>query len=258
MYRASSFLDVQSLFSYISCMRMSCMLCSNNPDVFLRERERETVVTEQQQITVPIIPLRVRFRISTQSARQAQAHQVASRVGELRTVAAEALEVASEGQRHLDRASEGILQAHEAASDSAHAIRRLDESGQQIDAALAELADLAARMHVLAFNAAIEAMRAGEQGQGFAGIAQEIRALTAQGAEVARQVAALLQAIQSEAAATSQGIERSIARIAAQCRHVTQAGMALDAVSIVTEQMACLAQSLGEAASLREDASSPC
>lgn len=165
----------------------------------------------------------------------------ADKIGE---VATEAMEVTSVGQQQLDRANEGMRQVREATMQSARAIKRLGESGQEINDTVMELTDLTARMNLLALNAAIEAVRAGEQGQGFAVIAQEIRALAAHSAEAARKVASRLHAIQSEVVMASQSIDTSIARVVVQCELVAQTGVALDAISIVAEQISALARDL--------------
>jgi methyl-accepting chemotaxis protein len=156
------------------------------------------------------------------------------------------MEVTAVGQQQIDRANEGMRQVRETTMQSARAIKRLGESGQEINDTVMELTNLTTRMNLLALNAAIEAVRAGEQGQGFAVIAQEIRALAAHSEEAARKVASRLHAIQSEVAIASQSADTNISRVVVQSELVTQAGVALDAIAIVTEQMAGLARGLSE------------
>jgi hypothetical protein len=219
------------------------------PDKGLRVRERE-----QQKIK---IPLRVRLRLSPEQVRVEREQvgemrdgagsngtwkQIPEWVEQIAKAASEALEVTSVGQQQVDRANEGMRQVREATLQSARAIKRLSESGQEINETTMELADLATRMNLLALNAAIEAARAGEQARGFVVIAQEIRALSARCTEAARKVAARLRAIQGEVAVASQSVDASIGQVVMQCELITQMGVALDAIGIVTEQMASLAR----------------
>jgi methyl-accepting chemotaxis protein len=163
-------------------------------------------------------------------------------------VARDASDVTTEGQNKVARAADGMRQVRETTMHSARIMKRLGESGQEINDTVMEITDLTTRMNLLALNAAIEAVRAGEQGQGFAAIAQEIRTLAVHSAEASRKVATRLRAIQSETAAVSQSVEQNIQQVVMQTELVTQTGVALEAISIVTEQMADLVQNICNAA----------
>jgi len=170
-------------------------------------------------------------------------------------VARDASDVTTEGQNKVVRATDGMRQVREATMHSARIMKRLGESGQEINDTVMEITDLTTRMNLLALNAAIEAVRAGEQGQGFAVIAQEIRTLAVHSAEASRKVAARLRAIQNETAAVSQSVEQNIQQVVIQTELVTQTGAALEAISIVTEQMADLMQNICTAAESQSQSS---
>lgn len=174
--------------------------------------------------------------------------RIAERAGKAAQVAGEGRSVTQEGQRMVDRASDGMRQVREATMQSSRIMKRLGESGQETNDTVAEITDLTARMNLLALNAAIEAVRAGEQGHGFVLIAQEIRTLAVSSAEAARKVAARIRAIQNEITAVSQSIEQNIQQVVMQSELVTQTGVALEAISIVTEQMANLVDGICTAA----------
>jgi methyl-accepting chemotaxis protein len=159
-------------------------------------------------------------------------------------VARDASDVTTEGQTKVARAADGMRQVRETTMHSARIMKRLGESGQEINDTVMEITDLTTRMNLLALNAAIEAVRAGEQGQGFAAIAQEIRTLAVHSAEASRKVAAHLRAIQSETAAVSQSVEQNIQQVVMQTELVSQTGVSLEAISIVTQQMADLVQNI--------------
>jgi len=170
-------------------------------------------------------------------------------------VARDASEVTTEGQNKVARAGDGMRQVRETTMHSARVMKRLGESGQEINDTVIEITDLTTRMNLLALNAAIEAVRAGEQGQGFAAIAQEIRTLAVHSAEASRKVATRLRAIQSETSAVSQSVEQNIQQVVMQTELVTQTGVALEAISIVTEQMADLVQNICTAAESQSQSS---
>src|SRR5258706_3552703 len=174
--------------------------------------------------------------------------RVSERAGTVSQVAVESMDVTLEGQNKVDRATEGMRQVRETTMQSARIMKRLGESGQEINDIVLEITDLTTRMNLLALNAAIEAVRAGEHGQGFGVIAQEIRTLAVHSAEAARKVATRIRTIQHEMATVSQSVEQNIQQVVIQSELVSQTGVALEAISLVTEQMADLVQGICDAA----------
>ncbi len=180
---------------------------------------------------------------------------VSERADKVSLIARDASEVTTEGQHKVIRATEGMRQVRETTMQSARIMKRLGESGQEINDTVMEITDLSARMNLLALNAAIEAVRAGEQGQGFVVIAQEIRSLAVHSAEASRKVASHLRAIQNETAAVSQSVEQNIQQVVIQSELVAQTGIALEAISVVTEQMADLVRNICTAAESQSQSS---
>jgi len=173
---------------------------------------------------------------------------VSERAAKIAQVAVEAMDVTLEGQSTVDRAVDGMGQVREATMQSARVMKRLGESGQEINDTVLTITDLTTRMNLLALNAAIEAVRAGEHGQGFAVIAQEMRSLATHSAEAAHKVATRIRAIQQETATAAMSVEQNTRQVVMQTELVTQTGVALDAISVVTEQMADLVQGISSAA----------
>jgi len=174
--------------------------------------------------------------------------RVSERAEKLSEALTEATEVTQGGQQQIARANDGMRFVRDTTWQSARVIKRLGESGQEINDTVVELTGLTTRMNLLALNAAIEAVRAGEQGQGFVVIAQEIRSLAISSAEAARKVASRIRSIQNEITTVSQSIDQNIQHVVSQSELVTQTGVALEAISVVTERMVELMQGLEPAA----------
>lgn len=174
--------------------------------------------------------------------------RVSERARELSVALNEAAEVTRGGKQQIARANDGMRLVRETTMQSVRVMKRLGESGQEINETVLELTSLTTRMNLLALNAAIEAVRAGEQGQGFVVIAQEIRSLAVGSAEAARKVASRIRAIQNEITAVSQSVDQNIQHVVSQSELVTQTCIALEAIGSVMERMVEMMQGLEPAA----------
>jgi methyl-accepting chemotaxis protein len=174
--------------------------------------------------------------------------QISEKAANLSCVAVEAVDVTNDGQGAVDRAVEGMKQVREATMQSSRVMKRLGESSLEINDAVTAITDLTPHLNLLALNAAIEATRAGEHGQGFAVIAQEIRKLAVHSSEAAHRVSQYIHTIQHETASVSASIEQSTQKVVQQTELVMQTGVALEAISVVTEQMSGLVQGISAAA----------
>lgn len=163
--------------------------------------------------------------------------QISERASLLSKTVIEAVDITKEAQGAVGRAVDGMARVRETTIQSAHTMRTWREGGQDISETVLDIGDLTIRMHHLALNAAIETTRAGEHGQGFAVIAQEIRALATQSNDAVRKIGSYIRMIQHEATAASQSVEQSTQQVVAQTELVTQAVVALEAIGIVTQQL---------------------
>ncbi|GHO52815.1 methyl-accepting chemotaxis protein [Ktedonobacter robiniae] len=173
-----------------------------------------------------------------------QMQSVSQKAATLSQTLMESVEVTKEAQGAVDRAVDGMGMVREATLESARTMKALSESCQQVNEVVSDISDLSVRMHHVALNAAIEATRVGERGQGFGLVAQEMRTLASYGSLSARKVGFSIRGIQHETTAMSQSVEQNTQRVVMQTELVMQTGVALEAIGAVTEEFSSLVKSI--------------
>ena len=162
----------------------------------------------------------------------------------------EANEAAQQGAQMVDKNVEGMGRIKAAVELSSEQINKLGGQSQEIGKIVAVIDDIAAQTNLLALNAAIEAARAGEQGRGFAVVADEVRKLAERVTDATKEIASLIDSIQTSVAESIKATEEQAKEVEEGAQMTDEAGKALgqilDAVSKVAAQIEQISASADE------------
>jgi methyl-accepting chemotaxis protein len=138
---------------------------------------------------------------------------IAMQTEEARNKAQRSGQLSNEGGEVIARAVGEISHINEAVDLAAGRLDALAQKAQSISAIMQVIKDVADQTNLLALNAAIEAARAGEQGRGFAVVADEVRKLAERTSGATEEIAGMIAEIQSGSADSHAHMSEAVARL---------------------------------------------
>lgn len=118
----------------------------------------------------------------------------------------------------------GMDSIRETISETEKRIKRLGERSQEISGIVSLINTISERTHVLSLNASMQAAISGEAGRGFAVVAEEVQRLAESSRDATKQIATLVNNIQTETADTIQTVNRTISQVVEGSRLAQQSG----------------------------------
>jgi methyl-accepting chemotaxis protein len=170
-----------------------------------------------------------------------QMSSTVAQVSENSNHAAEASRKAAETARHggtiVDETLSKMRTIVEAVRGTAAKVDELGKSSDQIGHIIGVIDDIADQTNLLALNAAIEAARAGEQGRGFAVVADEVRKLAERTTTATKEIAQMIKNIQDETRVAVTAMEAGTKQVEEGVKSTAQAGDSLKEIIQMSEQV---------------------
>lgn len=148
----------------------------------------------------------------------------------------------------------GMERINSRVASATNRVEQLNQSTQEVGTIVAVIKEIADQTNLLALNAAIEAARAGEQGRGFAVVADEVRKLAEKTSDATNEISSMISAIQSETREAIIAITESMNEAKLGVEHARSSGETLERISHVVEAVVGQVQEIALEAKSQNDA----
>ncbi|PKN98726.1 MAG: hypothetical protein CVU42_10950 [Chloroflexi bacterium HGW-Chloroflexi-4] len=181
--------------------------------------------------------------------------QVAQNANAVSTDSASAADAAQKGSQTVEITLTGMQTIKTKVGAASLKIEEMGQRSQEIGAIIETIEDIASQTNLLALNAAIEAARAGEQGKGFAVVADEVRKLAERSTLATKEIGSLIKGIQNTVSEAVQAMEESSIEVKQGVENANLAGQALTDILAATDAVNKQAALASEATARMEAAS---
>lgn len=212
-----------------SAHSLSAVTEQTNREVSSQQEETEQVSTAMNQMTATV-------------------HDVARNAEEAALAAQSADDKVDSGQVVVRQSLQRIEQLASSSASASHSIESLSAEIQNIGVVLGVIKSVAEQTNLLALNAAIEAARAGEQGRGFAVVADEVRALAKRTQQSTEEIERLVSSLRAGASASVAQIQSSGELVKLAVSDVLQTESALGSIASAVSMIQQMNQQIAAAA----------
>ena len=208
---------------------MSLVTDETRNGVQRQRNETEQVATAMNEMTATVQEVARHAESAAGAARQAD-------------------EEANAGRQVVQGTVDAIERLAAEVEKAAGVIGNLEQDSEQIGSVLEVIRGIAEQTNLLALNAAIEAARAGEQGRGFAVVADEVRSLASRTQESTEEIQQMIEKLQSGARDAVQVMAQGRSMAQESVEQASQAGQALDGITGAVDQISTMNNQIAEAA----------
>ncbi|MGR6838408.1 methyl-accepting chemotaxis protein [Aliivibrio wodanis] len=178
----------------------------------------------------------------------ATAQEVANNAQLTAESAISSTENCEQGKQVIIRNQESITNLANQVDNASGIIQELENNAQQINMILSTIRDIAEQTNLLALNAAIEAARAGEQGRGFAVVADEVRVLSQRTHSSTDEIRNMIETLQRNTNSAVHSMDESKKFAQSSVDDANNATTALEEISISIQQISDMAMQISNAA----------
>jgi len=237
-----------SLNKSISSQRQMLGILASTIDQLATAGEEMSAVTMQTSQTTEEQRSQTEQVATAMNEMTATVQEVAANISNTASAATEANEQTAEGNRVVQQTIDEIDKLAKQVDVSSQAINEAAKHSEAINTVLDVIKGIAEQTNLLALNAAIEAARAGEQGRGFAVVADEVRTLAGRTQDSTTEINEMIEKLQTGSAQAVEVMAQSREQAKLAVDYASQSGTALQTIAKAVEEINQMSTQIASAA----------